>query len=89
MPIASPSWRRTRAHSAWKVPGLDVAAALADEADDPLAQLGRGLVRERDGEDPPRRDALDPDEVGDAVGQHAGLARSGAGEDEQRALRSS
>ena len=26
------------------------------------------------------------DEVGDAVGEHAGLARAGAGEDEQRAL---
>ena len=40
--------------------GLDVAAALADEADDPLAELGGRLVRERDREDPPRRDALTP-----------------------------
>ena len=58
--------------------GLDVAPALADEADDPLAQLGGGAVRERDREDPPRGDVLDADEVGDPVGEHAGLARAGA-----------
>ena len=40
--------------------GLDVAPGLADERDDPLAQLGRGAVGERDGEDPPRGDALAP-----------------------------
>ena len=68
------------------MPACDVAPALADEADDPLAQLGGGAVRERDREDPPRRDALDADEVGDPVGEHAGLARAGAGEDQQRAL---
>ena len=53
----------------------DVPAALADEPDDPLAQLGRGPVREGDREDPPRRDALDADEVCDPVGQDPGLAR--------------
>ena len=86
MPIASPSWRRTRAHERVERAGLDVAAALADEADDPLAQLGGGAVRERDREDPPRRDALDADEVGDPMGQDARLARAGAGEDQERAL---
>ena len=84
--MASPSRRRTRAQSEWNVPGRDVAAALADEADDPLAQLGRGLVRERHREDPPRRHALDADQVRDPVGQHAGLARAGAGQDQQRAV---
>ena len=67
--------------------GLDVPATLADEADDPLAQLGRGLVREGDREDPERRDALDADEVGDAVREHARLAGSGAGQDQERAFR--
>ena len=86
IPIASPSWRRTRAHSEWNVPRLDVAAGLADEADDPLAQLGRRAVGERDGEDLPRGDAVDADEVRDPVGEDPGLARSGAGEDQQRAL---
>ena len=66
--------------------GLDVAAALTDEADDPFAQFRRGPVGEGDGEDPPRRHAVDPDEIGDPVGQDAGLARPGAGQDEQRAL---
>jgi hypothetical protein len=44
---------RTRAHSAWNVPA-DVATTLADEADDPLPELGGGLVRERDREDAER-----------------------------------
>ena len=67
--------------------GLDVAAALTDEADDPLAELAGGLVGERHGEDAARRDALDADQIGDAVGEHAGLARAGAREDQQRPLR--
>ena len=36
--------------------------------------------------DAERRDALFVDQPGDAVGQHPGLARPGAGDDEQRAL---
>ena len=66
--------------------GLDVTPALADEADDPLAQLRGGPVREGHGQDPPRGDALDADEVGDAMGEHAGLARTRPGEDQQRPI---
>ena len=36
-------------------PRLDLLARLADEPDDPLAELARGPIRERHGEDPPRR----------------------------------
>ena len=64
--------------------GLDVAARLADEADDPLAQLAGGAVRERDGEDLPRPHALDADQVRDAMREDAGLAAAGAGQDQQR-----
>jgi hypothetical protein len=67
-------------------PGLHVAARLADEADDPFAQLGGRTVRKRDREDLPRRDVLDADEVRDPVRQHTGLARAGAGENQQRTL---
>ena len=84
--MASPSARRTRAHSAWNVPAWTSRPRLADEADDPLAQLGGGPVRERDREDPPRRDALDADEVRDPVGEDPRLARAGAGQDQQRPL---
>jgi hypothetical protein len=66
--------------------GHHVAAALADQADDALPKLGRSPVGERDGEDLPGRDVLDADEIGDPVGQDAGLARSGAGEDQQRPI---
>ena len=45
-----------------------------------------GPVRERHREDLPRPDALDADEVGDPVGQDAGLAAAGAGEDEERSV---
>jgi hypothetical protein len=69
------------------VAGLVAADAdepLADEAADPLLHLLRGLVREGDREDLVGVDAALLDEVGDPVGEHAGLARSGAGHDEER-----
>ena len=67
--------------------GLDVAARLADERDDAFAQLPGGAVCERHREDLPRPDAADTDEIGDAMGQDTGLARSRAGEDQERAVR--
>ena len=66
--------------------GLDLLARLADEPDDPLAQLAGGPVRERDGEDPQRRDALDPDEVRDPVRQHARLAGARSRENQHGTL---
>ena len=66
---------------------LDLAAVVRpDEGDDPLAHLAGGLVRERHGEDPPRRDVLHAHQVGDAVGDDARLARPGPGKDEERVL---
>ncbi len=55
----------------------------ADELVDPLAHLGRRLVGEGDGEDlaRPRLPALQ--QPGDAAGEHARLARSGARDDQQ------
>ena len=67
-------------------PRLDVLAGVADEVRDPLPELARGAVGERDREDPVRPDRLDADEVRDPVGDDARLARPGPGEDEQRAL---
>ena len=64
--------------------GLDVPAGLADEADDPFPQLGGGAVGEGHREDLPRPDALDADQVGDAMREDAGLAAAGARQDEQR-----
>ena len=55
----------------------------ADEFGDAAAHLVGRLVGERDGEDRRRRHAL-VDEVGDAMGEHPRLARSGAGDDQQR-----
>ena len=54
---------------------------------EPLAHLAGGLVRERDREDLVRLHPDRGDQVGDAVGEHAGLARAGAGDHEQWALR--
>ena len=88
MPIASPSGAQHAGAERVERARRDVAAALADEADDPLAQLRRGPVGEGHGQDPPWGDVLDADEVGDPVGQDAGLAGAGAGEDQQRAFRS-
>ena len=63
-----------------------LAALVADQGQDALAHLGGGLVGEGHGQDLPGLHALDADEVGDAVGQHAGLAGAGTGQDEQRPL---
>ncbi len=49
-----------------------------------MLHLVGGLVGERDGEDLERADTTITDEVGDASGEHLGLARPGAGHDEQR-----
>ncbi len=84
----------TRRANAWSVPigawsrrssAADACsvAARRQGAADACAQFGGGLLGERD-----RRHAgdVDPvvDEVGDAVDERAGLARSRAGLDEQR-----
>ena len=55
-----------------------------DQLGDALAHLGGGLVGERDGQDRARMRAAGGDQPGDAAGEHAGLARPGAGDDEQR-----
>ena len=58
--------------------------ALADERLDPLLHLGRGLVRERDREDRAGVRLALGDQPGDPPGQHPGLARTRAGDDQQR-----
>jgi hypothetical protein len=58
----------------------------ADERLDPGLHLVGGLVGEGDGQDLERADAPVADQVGDAMGQHPGLARPGAGHHEQRPL---
>ena len=55
----------------------------ADQVGDTVAHLLGGLVGEGDGQDGRRRHAL-VDEVGDAMGEHPGLARAGAGDHQQR-----
>ena len=59
---------------------------VTEELIDALGHFAGGFVGEGDGEDGVGRDVLLADEPGDAVGDDAGLARSGAGEDEQRAF---
>ena len=62
------------------------ARGRADEVPDALAHLPRRLVRERDREDLGRLDADRAEQVRDAAGEDAGLARAGAGDDEHRAF---
>ena len=62
--------------------------ALGDRADEgghPAAHLVRRLVGEGDGQNLEGRDVPLGDQPGDPVGEHPGLARPGAGDDEQRA----
>ena len=61
----------------------DIGVA-ADQVERPTAHLVRGLVGEGDGRDPPRLDVPFGDQPGDPVRDDPGLARSRAGDDEQR-----
>ena len=60
-------------------PGLGPALQLGPE---PLAQLGRRLVGEGEGEDGPGGDPLVADQPAVAIDHHAGLAGAGAGLDQ-------
>ena len=84
----SPTWaasrRRIRTQAEWKVDTHIALARAPDQRGDPLAHLGRGLVGEGDGQDLAGVDVAGGQQVGDPVGQHAGLARARAGDDEQR-----
>ena len=60
------------------------ARGVAEQQLDALAHLLCGLVRERDREDLAGSRLAGVDEVGDPVREHPRLARSGAGEHEQR-----
>ena len=63
----------------------EVVGAAGQQRLDAGAHLAGGLVGEGDGEDAPGRHAGLADEVGDAVGDDAGLAGPRPGEDEERA----
>ena len=66
----------------------DLAARLlTHQAHDAGPKLRGGLVGEGDGEDLPRPDALDADEIGDAMSEDARLAAARAGQDQHRAVR--
>lgn len=68
----------------WNAHG-EPAAAARHERFRAAAHLARGLVRERDGEDGPRRRALDLGQPRDAVHEHARLAAARAREHEEMA----
>ena len=90
-PICSAYSRSSRAPMPWKVPGPGRAppprpAAPSACADDPLdapRHLRGRAAREGQEQDAPRIGAVD-DEVRDAVREGVGLARAGAGDDEER-----
>ena len=56
----------------------------SEECLDAASHLRSRFVRKRDRKQPLRRDALDVDEPGSAMHEHAGLAAAGAGNDEGR-----
>ena len=59
---------------------------LADNLADAVLHLARRLVGEGDGENFARPGAPEAEDVGDAHGQHAGLAGAGAGQHQDRAV---
>ena len=72
-----------------RVEGAEPRHALDDVADDvadAALHLARRLVGEGDGEDFARPGAAGGQNVGDAHGEHAGLAGAGAGQHQHRAV---
>ena len=59
---------------------------LADDVADAVLHLARRLVGEGDGEDFARPGAAEAENMGDAHGEHAGLAGAGAGQHQHRAV---
>jgi hypothetical protein len=53
---------------------------------EPFPHLVRGLVRKSDRENIDGRHGAFPDKVRNPAGDHAGLAASGAGQDQKRAV---
>ena len=71
------------------VEGAEPGHALDDLADhlaDALLHLARRLVGEGDGQDLARVGAAEVEDMGDAGGQNAGFAGSGAGQHQNRAV---
>ena len=82
--MAGASRRSSRAHSEWKVETHMRLQSEPRSALDARPHLLRGLVREGDGEHFVRLRVAVADEIRDAAGDDARLARSRAGEDQQR-----
>ena len=72
---------------AGRVEGRDphLLGGRPDQFGHPRAHLARRLVGEGDGENAPGRRVAGGEEVGDAPGEHACLARAGPGNDQERA----
>ena len=64
----------------------DLRRSRGSSGRQPLAHFRGGAAREGDGEAMLRRDAALGDEMGDAMGQRAGLAGAGTGDDQQRSV---
>ena len=82
-PSRSTSRRRIRTHAEWNVDTHIFSATGPTRPTDPVLHLAGRLVGEGDGEDLERGQAL-IDQMGDPVGEDAGLSRPGTGDDEQR-----
>ena len=80
------SRRKIRTQVEWKVATQRSSAIGPRSFCTRFAHLAGGLVGEGHGQDAVGGNAAHADQVGDAVGEHPGLAASGAGQHEQRAL---
>ena len=75
--------RRKRLHRPWKVPIHMPRTLTGSIASQPRQHLLGGLVGEGHGQHAAGRDLAGLEQPGDARGQHARLARAGAGEDQR------
>ena len=76
--------RRKRLHRPWKVPTHMPRTGIGEHRVEPRQHLLGGLVGEGHRQHAAGRELAGLDQPGDARGQHAGLARAGAGEDQRR-----
>ena len=76
--------QQPRAHGVEGGGGHAARPLLAEQVGQPQAQFAGGAHAEGDREDLPRRRAAGRQQVGDAAGEGAGLARPGPGHEQQR-----
>ena len=70
----------------WKVPTQSPGGSPAQKVGHAVPHLSRRLVGKGEGENGVRRHVAGVKQIGNAIGEHAGLSAPGSGQDEKRTV---